>query len=104
VVHRLALRQIRMHPQPVPSLQIRDLGNGQRFSIALHPYFNFGANQVEGGIFSGTDWGQCKKSRNREYDREENCRDTKYLGLEMRFVGRILNALKIFPKQSVLSF
>ena len=46
-MHRLAVGQIGMHPQPVSRLQARHLGNGQSLGVSAHPHLDLGTHQIE---------------------------------------------------------
>src|SRR6185437_3535819 len=49
IVHGLAVRQIRMDPQPVPSLQVRHFRDGQSLAVTLNANVNLWPDQVECG-------------------------------------------------------
>src|SRR5260370_10469181 len=48
IVHRLAIGQISMYPQPISRLQIRYLGDRQSNARSLHPYLNLGTKEIKG--------------------------------------------------------
>ena len=59
----LAIGQVRMQPQTIARLKVRNFRDGQGLAPALNPDLDFGANQIEGSIFCTRRTRKCRRDQ-----------------------------------------